>query len=300
MDLHTLIEAVLAGDIIPVESPTEANYLRVWQRNSVSDNDTFVVAALGGALADRLAWVFVAGYQATIRRCFPNLPRKQGWDSFVNSEDRSGSLPGTSLTGTAGNRRLSGWKTWVATAEHVERLLVSARQGETPFVVVHRSQSGVCIESGDQRAFLSEMSQGRVEFANIPIAEDQILGDEYTFSVFRASESTYFRAALNAFIFSHACRLKASADLIAHALSGLFCAAAIQQLPLPSAAAAAATLGLDLRTRALARDFEAFIQTKNPALYALWDKDRQLINGASKGISARAAKALSGVSAPTP
>jgi hypothetical protein len=251
-----------------------------------------MMAVLGGALADRLAWVFLAGYQGTIRRCFPGLSREHGWSSFVNTEDPSGSLPGTSLTGGPPNRRLSGWKTWVAASDHAERLLVSAHQGETPFVVVRRDQPGVLIERGQPKVYLSEMTQGRVEFTDVTVGEDQLIGDERTFLMFRSAESAYVRAALNAFIFSQACQPGGWPDLIGQALAGLYAAASILQLPLPSNAAAVALFGLDVRTGALAQDFASFIEREDPGLHALWMKDRRLVDGASNGIARRAAEAL--------
>jgi alkylation response protein AidB-like acyl-CoA dehydrogenase len=292
MDLQALVDGVLRGEVRPVWAPTEADYHAVWLEHGVGVLDPYMMAVLGGALADRLAWVFVAGYQGTIRRCFPDLPQERGWSSFVNTEDRSGSLPGTSLSGEPSNRRLSGWKTWVATSDHVERLLVSARQGETPFVVVRRDQPGVRIETGEPRAYLSEMTQGRVEFTDVLVGEDQLVGDERTFPVFRSAEAAYVRAALNAFIYSQACRLGGGPALIGQALAGVHAAASILQLPLPSHAAAVAIFGFDIRTTALAQDFATFIETEDTSLHGLWMKDRRLITGAANGIATRAVEAL--------
>lgn len=298
MDLPTLVEDVLRGAITPVTAPAEADYFAAWLDYDAGAHDPAITAVLGGALADRLAWVFVAGYQGTIRRCFPGLPPERGWCSFVNTEDRSGSLPGTSLTGEPGKRRLSGWKTWVATSDHVERLLVSARQGETPFILMRRDQPGIRIETGPARGYLSEMAQGRVEFVDVAVREEQLLGDDRTFPTFRSAESAYVRAALNAFIFSQSCRLGGPPALIGGALAGLLGAAAVLRLSLLSAPAAVAMLGCDAHTRALAGEFERFIETADTALYARWMRDRRLVEGAAQGIAARAEAALADVSPP--
>jgi hypothetical protein len=296
MELAHVAEGVLQGEITPVSCPTEADWYAAWLEHGVGSQEDIVTAALGGALSDRLAWVFLAGYQAMIRRCFSDLPPERGWCSFVNTEDASRSLPGTTLTGEPGNRRLSGWKTWVAAADHVERLLVSSSQGEAPFVVVRRDQPGVRIETAPPKAYLSELAQGRVELADVAVSEDRILGDQRTFAVLRSSESAFVRLSLNAFMFSHACRLGGPPALIGEALSGLLGAAAVLQLPLPSDAAAVAMLGADVRTRALARDFEAFIEEHDSDLHRLWMKDRRLAEGASAGITTRAEAALNRVS----
>lgn len=292
MDLPALVEQVLRGAITPVAAPAEEDYFTAWLDHDMGAYDPVITAALGGALADRLAWVFVAGYQATIRRCFPGLPPERGWSSFVNTEDRSGSLPGTALSGEPGSRRLSGWKTWVATSDHVGRLLVSARQGETPFIVVPRDQPGIRIDSGTPKAYLSEMTQGRVEFVDVTVREAQLVGDDRTFPTFRSAESAYVRAALNAFMFAQSCRLGGPPALTGGALAGLFSAAAILQLPLPSDAAAVAMLGCDVHTQSLAGEFEPFIQKADTGLHERWIKDRRLVVGAAQGIATRAEAAL--------
>ena len=89
MDLYELVEELLAARISPISAPTETQFYDAWVERDVNSSDPLVTAALGGALADRLAWVFLSGYQGTIRRCFPDLPAERGWSALVNTEDRS-------------------------------------------------------------------------------------------------------------------------------------------------------------------------------------------------------------------
>ena len=292
MELEQLIDGVLAGEIVPQPAPTEPDYHTLWLRREVGASDELEMAALGGALADRLAWVFVAGYQATIRRCFPELPRESGWCAFVNTEDRTGVFPGTTLSGGPGQRRLSGWKGWVAAADHIDRMLVSASHNQIPFLVVRRDHPGVTIETGAPKSYLAEMVQGRVHFEDVPITEDQVIGDERTFPTFRSAESAYVRVALAAFILSHARGLNAPPALTSGAAAALFSLEAILRLELPSDAAAVGLLGAASQVGALAADFEALIEEQDAALHALWTKDRRLVGGALPGIASRAARAL--------
>lgn len=292
MELVQVVDALLTGDIAPQPSPTESDYHALWLGRAVGDEDELVMAALGGALADRLAWVFVAGYQATIRRCFAELPREPGWSAFVNTEDQTGAFPGTTLSGEPGQRRLSGWKGWVAAADHVDRLLVSASHNQVPFAVVRRDQSGVTIETGAPKGYLSEMVQGRAHFEDVTVEEDQVIGDERTFPVFRSAESAYVRAALAAFMLSHARRLDAPPNLISGAAAALFALEAILHRELPSDTAAVGLLGAANQVSALATEFEALLEERDEALHALWTKDRRLVDGALPGIAARAARAL--------
>src|SRR5690606_3913946 len=92
-EFEEVVGRILAKEIRPVETPTEDEFDRLWRATNLGDSAPIVAAAYGGALADRLAWVFISGYQATIRRCFPDLPPVAGWSSFVNTEDPTNTLP---------------------------------------------------------------------------------------------------------------------------------------------------------------------------------------------------------------
>ena len=80
----------------------EDAYKALWQRLVASQQDLGLLAVQGGLLADRLAWVFVAGYQAALRRTFPDQGFS-GWAAFAVSEDRRAI------------RRCRGWiiRTWI-------------------------------------------------------------------------------------------------------------------------------------------------------------------------------------------
>ena len=290
--LNAVIDGVLESRITPLEAPREDDYHATWLAHEIGLAEPGVMAALGGALADRLAWVFMAGYQATLRRCFPQLGVQPGWSAFVNTEG-VGDLPGTTLTGEPGQQRLSGWKTWLAGADHVKRLLVSAKHNELPFLVIDRDQPGVVIEHSRAGGYLPELVQGRVRFDDVAVLEEQITGDATTFPAFRASEGAYVRVALNAFLLSQSVRLKAPSALIAGALANLLAATAAMELPLPSPAATIALGGVDAQTRVLARDFEAFIATSDPELHERWLRDARLYS--SDALASRAEEALAGL-----
>ena len=88
------------------------------------------MAVQGGLVADRLAWVFVAGYQAALRRTFP-AEVLHGWGAFAVSEDRRGDppLPGVDYQQTKDEFVISGHKTWVAAVSCVEHLIIKAGRG---------------------------------------------------------------------------------------------------------------------------------------------------------------------------
>ncbi len=292
MDLSELVEQIRTGALAPVDAPAESDFYAAWQQREVSSPDPFRTAATGGALADRLAWVFIAGYQATLIRCFPTVSATSGWCALVNTEERTGSLPGTSLITEGDSKRLYGWKTWVAAVDHVDLLMVSARHNEPPILAIPRSQEGVHLTSGAPKAYLAEMSQGQARFDGVQITDGQIVGDDETFRAFRASEGAYVRVALNAFILSHASRLGADATLIGGAIAGLFEAQGVLEQPLPSPLVSLALIGVDSQTTWLASEFEAFIRERDPGLWARWNGDSRLVHGASSSMASRAEAAL--------
>ncbi|MEZ4502170.1 MAG: hypothetical protein R3C39_06060 [Dehalococcoidia bacterium] len=297
--LDALIEAVLAGSVAPLHAPTEDDFHAAWVERSLSDHDPVAMAAAGGALADRFAWVFQSGYQATLRRAFPHSTVIEGWSALANTEGVDG-LPGTTLEGASGARRLSGWKTWVAGADHVERLFVSATHNELPILEVARGDEGVTIERSREGGYLPEFVQGRVLFEATPIDESRVIDDPQAFPTFRGCEGAYVRVALNAFILSHARRLQAP-SLIARAVAGLLAAAGAVELPIPSNESAVAIGGVDAQTRALADDFEALIATADPELHERWMRDARMVRR-SETLARRADDALArlGLELPRP
>ena len=292
MQLHDVIEGALRREILPVAAPTEADWHATWTDRRLSDADLVVIAALGGALADRLAWVFLSGYQATVYRCFPGLSREPGWTSFVNTEDRSGVLPGTLLSGEGDARRLNGWKGWLAASASVDRLLVSAKQEQSPFILLRRDASGVRIEERDAPSYLPELTQGRVRFEDVAVPDAALIGNEETFPTFRVAEGAYIRVALTGFILSHGRRLGASAEFLAEAVAAVHAAVGVVTQPMPSLSSLVATHGADLATQRLVGPFEDLLRRGDPALLERWTRDRRMVTGAGERIAARATAEL--------
>ena len=75
MGIDGWLERVESGSIAPVISDTEAAWRDTWLKYKVDELDSASMAFVGGALADRLAWVFHSGYQAMMHRAFPFCPK---------------------------------------------------------------------------------------------------------------------------------------------------------------------------------------------------------------------------------
>lgn len=121
------------------------------------------IALMGGRIADRLAFVFIAGYQAAVRRTFEVSGDR--WSALAVSEDRSGTLPGLRL-GSDG--LVHGYKTWVAACDLLDEVIVSV--GEPPESELYRVRlpmEAVTIQAKTGVNFLGEMSQGIASFDGV-------------------------------------------------------------------------------------------------------------------------------------
>ena len=164
-------ESLVEGGLHRVESPTEAAYRDAWTEHALPrEPDLLAMAISGGLIADRVAWVFVAGYQAACRNVFPSAALRS-WVSYAATEDREGDppLPGVRLTGTPSAGTLSGNKAWIAAARSVGQLVVRVGTGpEATYFVVDRDRHGVTIDP-KPRDFLADLSQGQAGFEETPV-----------------------------------------------------------------------------------------------------------------------------------
>ena len=163
--------------------------------------DEVELALAGGALADRLAWVFVSGYQAAVRRCFPELVSGSGWTCLAAAEGRGGQE--CVLAPEGDGFLLSGEKSWIAGAGVLESLVVSVGEGGSRcFAGLEASATGVAIELPRTPGFLGEMSQGVARFDRVPVAN--VVNEPARGLWFRGAEPLFVTLALNACLQSRA------------------------------------------------------------------------------------------------
>ena len=139
-DYRTTLAAHVATEI-----PDEQTYAALWL-TQVSGLDSLTAQAVqGGLLADRMAWVFVAGYQCALRHTFVELPA-DGIAAFAVSEDRKNDppLPGVKTLHHTGGVRVSGYKTWVACSASLSHLVIKADRGEAArYYSIERAAEGL-------------------------------------------------------------------------------------------------------------------------------------------------------------
>ena len=173
-------ESLVEAGLHRVESTSESAYRDAWTEHALPREPDLLAMAIGGGLiADRVAWVFVAGYQAACRHVFPSAALRS-WVSYAATEDRDGDppLPGVRLTGAPSAGTLSGNKAWIAAARSVGQLVVRVGTGpEATYFVVDRERHGVTIDP-KPRDFLADLSQGRARFEETPVTSvDVVDGD---------------------------------------------------------------------------------------------------------------------------
>ena len=178
--------------------PDEPAYLAAWQAHALPWADALLpMAVAAGRIADRLAWVFQAGYQAACRDAFPDA-RSSGWIAYAASEDRKNDppLPGVTLADGC----LNGSKTWVAGARSVQELAIKLGSGpDARYLLVPRATPGLTVVTGRTPRFLSEMSQGQAHFDRTPLAATTAL-DPSRIRHFGLVEPLYVYAAFCGFV----------------------------------------------------------------------------------------------------
>jgi hypothetical protein len=188
--------------------------LETWwreQARSTSGVEPSVDRALaGGALADRLAYAFAAGYQAALASMFGGAPGELA--SFCVTEQGGGhpKAMATTLAWHDGTLLVEGVKTWATMAPLARTLYVvavaGAAEGERrPLRVVRvgASAAGVALEARPPMPIAPEIPHARLRLEAVALAPDAALeGDGYERYVrpFRTVEDVHVTAAVTAYL----------------------------------------------------------------------------------------------------
>ena len=282
---HELVQ-LESGGYVPAVSSSEGEWKRNWIANNLSNHEPLAIALVGGALADRLSWVFHAGYQGMMRYAFPFCPR-DGWASYLVAEDKTGEFPGAAITKKGERWTLSGSKSWVAASDHVDHLVVRI-MSENSLVLLARNDPGVTLSSRDAPGFLADLSQGFATFEEVNILEDQIFSGETLPSNFAQSEPLHVLTALNAFMVCHTLEAGGDSEILKRALSSLHLAGSLVEEEAVEDTFFLGVADLDTSTSETAVKFEAFIEAQKLEILSAWKKDRGLVNMFSRGLQKRA------------
>ena len=254
----------------------EAAYLHAWRAHALPlAGDLLPMAVTAGLVADRLAWVFIAGYQAACRHVFPEV-RSEHWIAFAASEDQSGEppLPGLRLEDDC----LHGTKTWVAAARSVQQLVVRLGNGPAArYLCVPRDAPGLTIAPGDRPGFLADMSQGRAHFERTPMRATTALAADRV-GQFGLLEPLYIYAAFCGFVLGGT----AERDLVTCARD---CLDGVE----PAIASVGGELDRYNIEKADARAQDLLVRLSGNRIDAAgdWDADQRLVAMYSRGVRRR-------------
>ncbi|MEM7219834.1 MAG: hypothetical protein AAF515_15810 [Pseudomonadota bacterium] len=175
------------------EHADQASFRSAWDAAGTSALGPTAMAMAGGALADRAAWVFVAGYQAAVRQCF-DVGAYRGWGSYLVSERREASGEPTCWLSLGGDgASLQGSKSWLAAASDLDFLVVNAtlrdEPGRTRDVVLAADVAGVAVEPRTGGRFLPELEQGGARFDAVALDATNLLDGERVFGAFAFVEA---------------------------------------------------------------------------------------------------------------
>jgi hypothetical protein len=281
---HSTVAQILDGSFTPINSADEAAYLEEWTKAAAPLTTPLALAIAGGAIADRLAWVFIAGYQAANRRVFPELPM-DGWVAYLASEDRKGEFPGVTAEARDGGFVLSGHKTWLAASDHAQHLVISVgERDERRCFFVDRDTEGVSIFTYDRASYLGDMSQGRATFEGVAVAPSNVVTDH----VFGNSEPLYVLTAAASSILSHSHSRGGPLALEGRALAAIAAAASLSEIDPTDSQVTLGLVGVAADVDAVATEFEAFLADTDEALLGRWSTDRRLITMFTAGLERRA------------
>jgi len=202
------IEHFYAG-VWPTQTcPSEQTYYDLWHARGLHTLPPGDSAIAGGLLADRLPWVFAAGYQATLRNAFVGLPAR-GWAAFAATEDTRDPLAyaPVTLAGAAPNYTLNGCKAWVAHSRLVDHLIVTINdpagdKRAARGAIVERNREGVSLSHREAPGFLAAMSQGFVRLERVPVDAGEVFPFE-AIRQFGRTEAKFVMLAACAFLIAH-------------------------------------------------------------------------------------------------
>lgn len=198
----------------PMLCEDEAAYKNLFIKSIQSAASPFEIALKAGLCADRMAWVFIAGYQAAIRACFNPAQFEDHKDDHwlclaVSEPSPESGKPGVSAVIQGGDFLLTGFKSWIAASDSVDSMIVKAGRSEKAVCLyLPANAEHLKITRKADPKLLVELSQGEAFFDNVYVNQNQAL-DRLSLKVFPKFEAFYIYVAMVASIYAHTCKADA-------------------------------------------------------------------------------------------
>jgi acyl-CoA dehydrogenase len=220
MKQKSIIEWLLSQTGQRVDDPyPEFNLWKpVYHKTITPWTDPIDRAIAGGFVADRLAYAFTAGYQASLQCLLPSLPVDTIAALCISEE--GGGHPRqikTTLRRTDQKESISplweinGRKKFITNASEASRLLIAASAGEMPdgknqiqMIEIERDAPGITVIPMKELPFVPEISHGILLLEGVHAKEENLLpGDGYLKYIkpFRTIEDIHVSAAIIGYLF---------------------------------------------------------------------------------------------------
>lgn len=254
-------------------------------------------AVLGGALADRLGFAFVAGYSAAIQALFG---RPSSIRASLAATEAGGAHPRaieTTLTRAGDRWRLDGHKRWVSAPG--EELFVLCRRADTPgpraqLLVVRVPTERVRLIPQPPMSFIPEVSHAELALENVEVFDSEVLegdGWERWVKPFRTVEDLHVHAALLGHLLSVGTREawpEDALEALAHSLTGFV---ALTHAPPDSPSTHVSLAGAFAALERLLDRLSPQLDRLPPPERDRWRRDAPLLAVAGKARALRRAKA---------
>jgi acyl-CoA dehydrogenase len=281
--------------------PPAVDSLTAWWAATLSDRtaSAFTIdrALRGGALADRLGYAFASGYGEALRALVPGLAGVAALCVTEAGGNHPKAIETTLTAVDGGGFELTGHKKWATVGSLADSLLVCATIGDhrLRMVRVRADAPGLTI-TPSSTPFVPEIPHAEIKLDRVRVSEADILpGDGYADYVkpFRTVEDLHVHAALLGYLVGVASRRSMPRDnierLLALAVTVRAAALADAKLPITHAVIAGA---FELVAREVAA-IEALWSASPDDEWQRWQRDRMLLQVASKAREARRDKAWS-------
>ena len=209
--ISSALISLLLSESMPAKPGIEIESISQWKKDIFANLEKYgtslEMAIAGGYLSDRMAYVFLSGYQAALHSNFPVLTAgKLG--AFCVSEE-GGNRPKailTSMQPVSEGYVLNGSKTFVTCAEEADELLVAACDstadvnGRPQIKILHvqANVDGALIHEDKTLPFMPELKRGRLTLDGCMCSSSSLLsGDGYADYIkpFSPLEAFYVMAA---------------------------------------------------------------------------------------------------------
>lgn len=307
--MNSAIELCLSAPAAPQPCDSVAQWWPRHQAEALRWPRPIDTAIACGFAADRAAWAFASGYQASLRALLPDLPADRVAAFCVTEE--TGNRPKDIRTAIAddgaGGITLTGGKRWTTLGPESGMLIVAgttAAEGRPAIRVarVPADAPGVRIEPMPPTRFVPEIEHAQVRLDGVRLPASALLeGDGYDRYVkpFRTIEDTHVTAAVLAYLVREARHQGWPRDWIARAAAVLAALERVADQPPADAAAHLVLAGaLDLNRRLVAETDPWWSTDASDLAAQRWRRDVALFGVASTARELRAARAWERLSEP--